>query len=779
MLKSYVNTIIRHLMRQKLFTLLNVVGLTISICGAWITYTIVQHEYDYNASIVDSERVFKVISVFDDNDGISKNIGTPAPLSAAIRSDVAGVEMAVPVFKTWYETISKENAEESYVEDEKEVILTTAEYFSIVDYEWLAGNAKQAFSLPNQVVLEESEAIELLGPLPVDAYIGQTLVFDDEEFYTVSGIIKDYTKPIDFGGEIFIPFQQEEDEEGFAWLNTSSDDQLLVKLSDPNQAAVVGEQISEIAVANAKGLFERFEFYRTHELIPVSDSHFNQEVDTSYRTTSNKIMLTLTGVAFFLLLLAVVNYINLSTAMIPTRHKEIGIRKSLGSSGTELVLSFMCETLVVVLVATLIAWQLTALFFANFQFDLIDKGIFENQSNWRLLLFLFALVSVLTLASGIYPAWIVTRFKPSQIIRGFKVSVAQKGITLKKSLIVVQFAVAGFFIIGGLVVGKQLQFFLKQDLGFNQQAVVMLEIPEKLMDAPEYENNQYTLLESLKSLKEVESAALGNPPFSTNFSAGSYFRLNDKGERVDLRLSRKAAQVEYVDVYDLKLVAGTMYSVADTMNSYVLNETAVKEFGFVSVNDALGKTIQRGFDKKAFVVCGVVKDFHSVTFDRAIEPVAMMTNPYELGMNIVNLKLAEGANKDLQKSINELKATWAMYYPEEVFAVEFYDTVVQQAYEEEIRLSKLINLLSIVMILISCIGLLGLSIFAAYDRKKEIGIRKVLGANVLSLVFMLARTFIFLVIIAFVIAIPLTYLATQSWLDDYVYRIDQPVMYYV
>ncbi|MDP5121770.1 MAG: hypothetical protein NWQ46_09265 [Spirosomaceae bacterium] len=277
----------------------------------------------------------------------------------------------------------------------------------------------------------------------------------------------------------------------------------------------------------------------------------------------------------------------------------------------------------------------------------------------------------------------------------------------------------------------------------------------------------------------MESAALGNPPFSTNFSAGSYFRLNDKGERVDLRLSRKAAQVEYVDVYDLKLVAGTMYSVADTMNSYVLNETAVKEFGFVSVNDALGKTIQRGFDKKAFVVCGVVKDFHSVTFDRAIEPVAMMTNPYELGMNIVNLKLAEGANKDLQKSINELKATWATYYPEEAFAVEFYDTVVQQAYEEEIRLSKLINLLSIVMILISCIGLLGLSIFAAYDRKKEIGIRKVLGANVLSLVFMLARTFVFLVMIAFVIAIPLTYLATQSWLDDYVYRIDQPVMYYV
>ena len=475
------------------------------------------------------------------------------------------------------------------------------------------------------------------------------------------------------------------------------------------------------------------------------------------------------GLGAFLLILAIINYVNLTTAQIPQRAKEIGIKKTLGSPRSQLIAHFLGETVLVTLLACGLAFVWTSLFKTSFA-ELLPDGINLYQNPLQTLGFMLLLIAVVALLSGWYPSLLITKFQPVQVLRGqISFSIGKNRFTLRKSLIVFQFVVAQVFIIGAFIWNQQLNFALTSDLGFKREAILTVEVPWKLSDNPLYKDKQFTLKQEFKRIPEVGAVSLGNPPFNRSFSSNNHKYKGKKGE-IEMGVFRKYVDTDLIGLYGMKLLAGRNLQPSDTVKEYVINATAAREFGFDSPQDAIGKYLQEAYSKNSIPIVGVISDFHSATFTKKIDPMALMTNKGSL--TNFNIKMASSNPADWQVGIKKMEKIWKQTYPNAPFEYKFYDDMIESFYITERQTARIVNLATIIAILISCLGLFGLATLTAFQRTKEIGIRKVLGASVMNLVNLLSVDFIKLVLVALVVASPIAYYAMTYFLEGYVYRIN-------
>lgn len=778
MLKNYLKITLRQLWRNRLFTGLNVFGLSIGIAACWIIFQMVSYEFSFDADHPNAVRIYKVVSLFNFDGRESGNAGTPKPMAEAIKKEITGVETVVGMYGRWVTSlqIPQSTGKPMVFEDIEKVIATTNDYFKLVPYKWLAGSATNPLSKPNQVVLTKSRAKRYFSNQTPAQIIGKTMLYWDTLAVEVTGIVADLGRSSSFNGQEFLSLatvQKGEEGKHFidAWGSTNSSDQTYLMAYAKASSKQLDQQINALSLKYSEAEFKKWgnSFDRKHQLLPLNEVHFAVNFRDGNRKVDINVLYSLMGLAVFLLILAIINYVNLSTAQIPQRAKEIGIKKALGSPRMRLIANFLGETVFVTLLACGLAYGWTQLFSTSFK-DLLPDGIELYQNLLQTLGFIILLVVGVALLSGWYPSLLITKFQPVQVLRGqVSFSIGENRFTLRKSLIVFQFVVAQAFIIGALIWNQQLHYALTANLGFEREAILTVQIPWKILQNPTYKDKQFTLKQEFEKISEIEAVSLGNPPFNQSFSSNTH-KYKGKKKEIEREIYRKYVDTDLIDLYGMKLLAGRNLLPSDTIKEYVINATAAREFGFSSPQEAIGKYLSQNDNTIFTPIVGVVSDFHSASFSEKIQPLALMTE--KVNLDNFNIKMASHKPADWQAGIQKMEKLWKKTYPNAPFEYQFYDDMLEQFYSEERNMARIVNLATIIAILISCLGLFGLATLTAFQRTKEIGVRKVLGASTVSLVALLSKDFVKLVLMALLVASPVAYFSMNKFLENYAYRVE-------
>ena len=535
------------------------------------------------------------------------------------------------------------------------------------------------------------------------------------------------------------------------WGSINSNSQLFLKLAKGTTPKQIESQLPGLRKKYHKPEGNQKDDTHNH-LQALTDIHFNHDYDAFERRQAYKpAMYGLLAVAAFLLLLGCINFINLTTAQSALRAKEIGIRKIVGSSKGQIILQILSETFVLTLMATVLSIVIAPLLLKVFS-DFIPPEInFSSINQVHVWLFLVLLVLVVTVLSGFYPAWMITKFQPVTVLKGQAFSGTSKTSKawLRKTLTVTQFVIAQFLIIATLVVSKQIHYSLNKDTGYKKDAIVYFSVPWDLYSEKK-DNRRFALLEKIKGIPEIEKVSLSGPPPANQGASSGSMKVDNGKKIVELMVEQKRADSNYFDIYQMKLKAGKWLEQSDTLRELLINETYAKALGFSKPEQAVGHFADRGRTKIPIV--GVLSDFNTKSTHVAIKPLVYSSE----AENSYTIHLAlkpKNSNPDMWKNgLAKVEKSFKEFYPEDDFSYTFFDESIAAFYKSEQNIS-VVKWASGLCIFISCLGLLGLVIYITNTRSKEIGIRKVLGASVVQIVSLLSRDFISLVLIAFTIAL--------------------------
>ena len=782
MLKNYFTIAIRNFWKHKVFSLINVSGLAIGISAALVIYLLVQFEFSFEKFRKDNDRIYRIVTDMTyPGASVFKSSGVPMPMPKAVRTELTGIETATH-FVTAYEIkVSMPVAgSQSPAEFKKQADIIYADefYFSLFEYDWLAGSKQTALKDPHQVVLTEERAGIYFGNLPANDIIGKQITYDDSIIATVSGIVKSPAeKATDFRFKEFISLATvmatglKDHFGGDEWGNTNSSSQLFLKLKKGTRP----EQLN----AQFPGLREKYRNKKEQErdgtkdhLQSLRDIHFDAAYGSfdNTRQAHKPTLYGLLAVALFLLLLGCINFINLTTAQSAQRAKEVGIRKTLGSAKRELIFQFLSETFFLTLLATVLSIAILPWLLKIFS-DFIPPEINFNSINQiHVWIFLLLLVLTMTGLSGFYPAMVLTKFRPVTVLKNqlHAGTAKTRKAWLRKSLTVTQFVIAQFLVIATLVVSKQIHYSLNKELGYKKDAIVYFPtVWNFFSDKPD--DRRFALLEKIKQMPEVEKVSLASSSPAHQGASSTTMKVDNGKKEMELMTETMNADPDYFDIYKLKLAAGKLPAQSDTLKEYLVNESFTKAFGFSRPEDAVGKFVNRR-NKKVPIV-GVLKDFHTKSTHDPIKPVAyssVRNNSYTIHAALKSQAGSPGLWKAaLEKIDKEVKK---LYPEDDAFNYKFFDKTIAAFYKEEQDISRLLKWSAGLCIFISCLGLLGLVIYTTNTRTKEIGVRKALGASVTQIVSLLSKDLVSLVLIAFVIAAPLAWLAMNTWLEDFAYR---------
>lgn len=774
MFANYIKIALRHLLRNKGYTLINILGLAVGMACFLMIYLYVSNELGYDSFHQKADRIYRM-ALERMYPGRSTHYAIiPQSYAGSVKKDLPEVEASTRIFSftgTWTFRI------EDVLYDEAGGIFADSNFFDVFSFELLRGDQGKVLAEPNSVVLTESIAKKFFGTQdPIGKVLDNPQGNND---LMVTGICADppENSHITFtmiGASKGLQFLQQPNH-----INFSAYTYLLLH---PNtNPAEVEAKFPDLVTKYASGEVSRqfgvsYEEYQQagngyrYFLQPIEDIYLKSDLDNEMKAPGSITRVYIfTFIALFILIIACINFMNLATARSVERAKEVGIRKTLGSARWNIAIQFLIEATAISLISIVLAQVILHLALPFFN-QLANKAFTVDQiMSWNTIPWYILLAVGVGLLAGSYPAFILSKFMPLQVLRG-KLTATKHGSLLRNGLVIFQFSVSIMLIIGTLVVYTQLQYIQNKELGFNKEQLINLQGAFSL--GPQGNETLKKQLLNLPGVASVSScsAVPGQPFFGMSFKpVGDNEMVTGRGIIVD---------DNYFECMEMEMARGRAYAedFEDSL-SVVLNEAAVKELG---LDDPLGATLvsndnflnpnsEEG-DRPQYTIVGVVKDFHFQSLHQKITPLFFINEKVNNGVNgLISVRILPNS---FQQTISEIEKFWLQNAPDQPFHFTFLDRDLAQLYEREQTAQKVSSLFSLLAIFIACMGLLGLAAYTTQQRTKEIGIRKVLGASVGNIVLLLSRNFLQLILIALPIASLIAWFSMESWLDSFAYRIN-------
>lgn len=755
MFYNYFKIALRNLQRNLVFATLSSLGLGLSIACCVLIFLLVRHHLSIDQYHAKADRI-QLITTESKGEVNHLEGNVPYPMGAALRQEFAFLEKTAMVSARQNTLITLNHTGEAPVKFKAENIRAFAEpeFFEIFDLPLVQGTM-EAFQQPNTALITENIARKYFGS--TDA-TGKTFRVNNNTNYQVVGVLHDLPENTDFRYEIYC-----------SWATLTSDANAKRMLN--NWGGIHGgtqcftvlreghfREELETAFSNFRERYfhpEVREFY--YHAKPLATVHFDPDFGSGVRKS---FIWALALIGILLLITACINFVNMATAQALSRAREVGVRKAIGSTRAELFWQFMSETGLIVLISTAIGLasaylclpRLNALINTHLSMPLLSDLVFYS--------FLVGLMLVVAFLSGAYPSLVLSRFRPVESLKGAVEGQNSGKISLRRLLICAQFTVSQVLIIGAVTITAQLDYTRRADLGFQHEDIVLIPIPGQ--NEPTKQN---TIRQQFQQISGVESVSFCFQPPASDENWGSRIRLEGRTENENWEVNMKSQDDRYLETFDIKLVAGRNLEPSDTTRELLVNEEMVRKLGFTSPEEILGKKLYEGKDR-GFPVVGVVKDFHNRSFHEAIIPQIMMANADRYDNCAVRLNL-----QNQKQALAEIQKIWLAHFPEYYFESVFMDTRLAKFYEQEGILLQLIRLFAGIAVFVGCLGLYGLAAFLITRKRKEIGIRKTLGAGISSILWQFGKEYTRLIVLAFVLAGPLAWWAMEAWLKEYAYRI--------
>lgn len=764
MLKNYFKVAYRNLTKNRVYSFLNIAGLSIGLGCVIVIAGYVSLELNYDKYHNDFEDIYRITELRKRQDQQDHTATTFNPLAQLVGENVPSVEHVVRMFPlTGFISTNLDNKSR-----ETRFTLVDSIIFQTFSFESIHGNLATALNEPLSLVITESKALKYFGKTDV---IGQKLIYENATStfdFSISAIIKDLPQNTHFELDFLASFSSIEQirPRYNNWFHPAI--YTYVKLKEGFDGTTLEKEISKL---KDDYFPENIKNSRAHKAQSLSDIHLKSALLNEWSPNSNIVYITLfIIIAFFILLIACINFMNLSTARSVSRAKEVGLRKVVGAGKRQLVYQFLSESFLITALSFITAFGLAEFAFRNWFNVLVEKKmtiafLFQGVNS----IYVVLAVITVTLLAGMYPAFYLARLRPISTLRGKMEQIGGLG-NIRKLMVTFQFFISCLLIIGTLIVLRQINFLRNKNLGFDKEQIVAIG----LVDQADQKNYEVLQGEFLKESSVLESTISSALPGGAGFYA---FRIEPEGLPDGEQMTMKSIGVDekYILTYDLEILKGREFSkdiITDQRNAFIINEAAAEKLEWP---DPLGKDFgieihgRGGADVRQGKVIGVLKDFHFESLYNSVEPLVVYVNQSSFYNNYLNLKIAPG-NWDEVISLMEKK--WESYSPNRPLQFYFLDEELKKMYNAEVKIGQIFTAFAVLSIIISCLGLFGLSAYAASQRTKEIGIRKVMGASLLTILKLLPKDYVILIVVANLIAWPLGWYYSLQWLSDFPYRVN-------
>lgn len=762
-------------MKHKTFSFINIFGLSIGLACCMLISLYIYHEYSYDRYHEKGDRIYQLNNAFIEEGEERSNATVPAAMAGLLKQDLPEIEETTRLLRLWEDDKTLLKYEQdgiSKVFYETDGYVADASFFEIFSYKFIDGNPKTALEQPNTIVITEEIAEKFFGE---ESAIGKQIRVSSstngDHDYTITGVFRPNLQPSHINARFFLSVRGG-DLDGFINESTTLlNNNMFYTYFLLKEGTRPGMLEAKFPVFIEKNMGEELKARgsgRKLFLTNLEDIHLNSEIAENVTPPgSRKYIYILGSIAILTLLIACINFMNLSTSRSSKRSVEVGVRKVLGAEKRTLIWQFLGESLIMALIAFIVALVFVQFFLPVFG-QIAGKEITLALNQKVQLYLLFLILAVFTgFLAGSYPAFFLSSFKPVKVLKG-KFSNSFAAVSLRKGLVVVQFVISIVLIIASVVISNQMSFLRSTDLGFQKEQ--QLVIPLRSAQAKQ---NYANLKSSLENASEITS--VGGSAYYPGIRNPQDWMMYKEGKTMKDAKTVYINQVDesFLQTLKIEVVAGRTFSrefPADNWANMVLNETGVRNLGFSSPEEAVGNWIAFDWEgqQHRFGIVGVVKDFHFKDLHIDIESYGFILNT-DTSPNYLIANLGAG---NISNHLDKIESAWKGFIPDEPFEYSFLDQDFQKNYQAEDRLAKMISYFTLIAILISCLGLFGLATFSAEQRIKEIGLRKVLGASISNLVALLSRDFLKLVVISIVLASPLAWYIMNQWLQTFAYRID-------
>jgi putative ABC transport system permease protein len=774
MLRNYFKIAWRNITRQKGYSLINIVGLGIGIAACLLILQYVSFELSYENFQVNKDRIYRVKQDRYDNGKLSTEWAAGAyAVGNSFKDAIPEIEDYTKVLRR-DPVIAEVNNQPVQV---KSAFFASGSFFRMFSFPLIAGNSNKALTDPYTAALSESTAKRLYGTTNI---IGKRLTLNRSTDYTVTAVYKDAPTNTQIKPDLLLSYasfvKRSTDSTGrgpeTAWLWDGCLTYLLLrKDADP---AVVERKFKPVVEKFTAADMKRYNSAVIYHLQPLSDIHlYSHYMGEPGPNGDGKTVYLLLGIAFFIAIIAWVNYVNLATARAINRAKEVGIRKTVGSQKGQLIVQFLSESALLNGVALLVALLIVLIALPGFNRlsgQDLSFALFKKLDFWFSLVALF---TIGTFLSGIYPAFVLSGFKPIEVLKG-KMTATSRGSLLRKGLVVFQFAASLFLLIGTVAVYQQIQYMRKQSLGINIDQTLVVKPPTVVTDST-YVRDMTALKQSLDEQTSVKGVTISTtiPGQPVDWNAGG-IKLVGTDESAQKQYRVIGMDYDYMKLYGIKLLTGRTFSrdFGADEHAVLFNKKGFEQLGLDKPEEAIGKKID--FWGEQYTIIGIIENFHQQSLRESIEPLIFRLIPAVRGYLSVKTTAANAP-----KTIASVKTDWNKFFPGNTFEYFFLDDHFDQQYQADQKFGQVFGLFTSLAILVACLGLFGLASFTTIQRTKEIGIRKVLGASVFQILKLLYREFALLLVIAFVLAVPIAWYVISNWLQGYAYRTDIHWFYFV
>ncbi|MVM38765.1 FtsX-like permease family protein [Spirosoma sp. HMF3257] len=778
MLKSYLTTALRALKRNWSYSVINVLGLTLSLACCLLLFLAIRYELSFDKHNAHANQTYRLVSYNKKSNEDRRNVGIPLPALAALRNDFPNLKQDVTMVNRITNvvvTVGEKSGvpAKKFQEGDGVVAFVEPEYFRLFDFGWKNGSPQTSLNNPNTVVLSEQMAQKYFG---TSNPMGKTLRVENKMDFVVSGVVQNLPATTSMPFEVLLSFaslkQFGASTNWDDWQSTYGGAQIYLKLPGTADDQLIESAQMDKQLVAFVNKYQKPEDARdlVYALQPLTSIHTDTRTDNyAKRTVSMEMIWAMGLIGLFILITACVNFINLATAQAIRRAKEVGVRKVLGSSRGQLVRQFLGETGVLTGIAVILSFVLAQAALPYVGELLNIKPGAATLFDPTVIAFLITLGVLTTALAGFYPALVLSGYQPILALKGKIRSSGQGGInqlTLRRGLIVGQFAISQLLIIGTIIAYSQMKYFRSADLGYSRDAVLNVYIPEKKPGQLE------SLRAKLTGLPGIQSMSFGmtTPSSTSNWTTG--FRFENDEKEPDYGVLMRPADTAYVHTYGLKIIAGRMYQPGDSMREFVINEAFMKRLGFQKPEQVIGKFMTVNGEEVKKPIVGVVKDFNAFSLHQQIEPSVLTS--YRDQYRSMGIKLAQGQTSPeaISGLLKEVETAWNATFPDFVFKYTFLDETLANFYKSEERMYSLFRLLALIAIFIGCLGLYGVVAFMAETRTKEVGIRKALGASTAHIFGLFSIDFVKLVLVALVLSSPLAWYVMNQWLQKFAFKID-------